>query len=63
MAFNINDCLKQKEQYCFTRQKGGGCLMVWLAFSFGGRFSLINIKGRQKSQKLYTRIGNRIFPI
>ena len=40
-------CFKQKEQYSFTRQKRGGSLIVGFAFGFGGRSSLVFIKGRQ----------------
>ena len=39
--------LKQKEQYYSTHQKGGASLMVWSAIGFGGRTSLVFIKGRQ----------------
>ena len=55
-------CLKQKEQYYSTREKGGGSLMVWLAIGFDGKSNLVLIKLRQKSQRLHT-IGNRIPPI
>ena len=40
-------CLKQKEQFFSSRQKRGGSLIVGYAFGFGGRSSLVFIKGRK----------------
>ncbi|GBM11503.1 Transposable element Tc3 transposase [Araneus ventricosus] len=55
-------CLKQKEQYYSTRQQGGGSLMVWLAVGFGGRSSLVFIKGRQNHKDYIQHLETELLP-
>ncbi|GBM12284.1 Transposable element Tc3 transposase [Araneus ventricosus] len=55
-------CLKQKEQYYSTRQQGGGSLIVWLAVGFGGRSSLVFIKGRQNHKDYIKQLETELLP-
>ncbi|GBN49211.1 Transposable element Tc3 transposase [Araneus ventricosus] len=55
-------CLKQKEQYYSTRQQGGGSLVVWLAVGFGGRSSLVFIKGRQNHKDYIKQLETELLP-
>ncbi|GBM46774.1 Transposable element Tc3 transposase [Araneus ventricosus] len=55
-------CLKQKEQYYSTRQQGIGSLMVWPAVGFGGRSSLVFIKGRQNHKDYIQQLETELLP-
>ncbi|GBM54729.1 Transposable element Tc3 transposase [Araneus ventricosus] len=55
-------CLKQKEQYYSTHQQGGESLMVWLAVGFGGRSSLVFIKGRQNHKDYKQQLETELLP-
>ncbi|GBO35126.1 Transposable element Tc3 transposase [Araneus ventricosus] len=46
----------------FSRQNGGGSVMVWTAFGFSGQVALAFLDGRQNSPKYIETLENRLMP-
>lgn len=54
--------LKNEEETYSTRQQGGGGVMVWLAVGFGGRTSLIFLKGKQNHTEYIEQLKSHLLP-
>lgn len=56
-----HDLSKEKETF-FSRQQGGGSLMVWAAFSASGKSEIKIVSGRMNSQKYTDLMGDTLIP-
>ncbi|GBM96562.1 hypothetical protein AVEN_231639-1 [Araneus ventricosus] len=55
--------LQKEHRSFFSRQSGGGPVMVWAAFSFNGQVGLVFLDGKQNSPKYIETLENPLMPI
>ncbi|GBM02510.1 hypothetical protein AVEN_76542-1 [Araneus ventricosus] len=56
-----HDLLKEPSSF-FSRQSGGGSVMVCAAFGFNGKVDLVFLDGRQNSTKYIEILENHLMP-
>ncbi|GBM41448.1 Transposable element Tc3 transposase [Araneus ventricosus] len=54
--------LRKEPSSFFSRQSGGGSMMVWAAFGFKGKVALAFLDGRQNSSKYIEILENHLMP-
>ncbi|GBM00398.1 Transposable element Tc3 transposase [Araneus ventricosus] len=54
--------LRKEHRSCFSRQSGGGSVMVWAAFGFNCQEGLAFLDGRQTSPKYIETLENHLMP-
>ncbi|GBN01565.1 hypothetical protein AVEN_231564-1 [Araneus ventricosus] len=54
--------LRKDPSSFFSRQRGGGSVMVWAAFGFNGKVALAFLDGRQNSPKYIEILENHLMP-
>jgi hypothetical protein len=55
--------LRKEPQYYSKRASGGGSVMVWAAFGYGGKSSIVFLNGRQNSQDYVRVLENHLLPV
>ncbi len=54
--------LRKEPQYFSKRASGGGSVMVWAAFGFGGKTAIVFLNGRQNSQDYVRTLEQHLLP-
>ncbi|GBN14380.1 hypothetical protein AVEN_259406-1 [Araneus ventricosus] len=54
--------LRKEIRSVFSRQSGGGSVMVWTAFGFSSQVGLAFLDGRQNSPKYIETLENHLMP-
>ncbi|GBM03170.1 Transposable element Tc3 transposase [Araneus ventricosus] len=55
--------LRKQPRCFFSRQSGGGSVMVWAAFCFNGQVDFAFLCGRQNSPKYTETLENHLMPL
>lgn len=54
--------LRTEPETCFSRQQGGGSLMVWAGFGHGGRTEIMVLRGRQSATDYIQLLERHLLP-